>query len=334
MSEIDYSRASVALYDPVSVNQRTTRYSLHEIGFRDIFQLNTLSELRRIVQDDAPHLIIAETADHEAEVFRLVRAIRSGELSNNPFVALLLTSWRRDADLVRNAIGCGADDLLIRPLSNSFVEDRIRTLIRARKPFIVTSDYIGPDRRRDKERGAGAVKPIEAPNVLKAVVTNDIEALQKAHAWIDEAQRTVEGERLRRLCMRIIVGAEAGMREMKVGRQPAIDLSEFENSARELRARMAKFRSSEASRVAKALVDVSQELREQAGLTHANLSLAKELSMAAYVAYAGDDGMERSQEEMAKAAEALQRRMAAASKRKIQVEGGAPPEAELKRAAN
>ena len=105
MSEIDYSRASVALYDPVSVNQRTTRYSLHEIGFRDIFQLNTLSELRRIVQDDAPHLIIAETADHEAEVFRLVRAIRSGELSNNPFVALLLTSWRRDADLVRNAIG-------------------------------------------------------------------------------------------------------------------------------------------------------------------------------------------------------------------------------------
>ena len=78
MSEIDYSRASVALYDPVSVNQRTTRYSLHEIGFRDIFQLNTLSELRRIVQDDAPHLIIAETADHEAEVFRLVRAIRSG----------------------------------------------------------------------------------------------------------------------------------------------------------------------------------------------------------------------------------------------------------------
>ena len=82
------------------------------------------------------------------------------------------------------------------------------------------------------------------------------------------------------------------------------------------------------------MVDVSQELREQAGLTHANLSLAKELSMAAYVAYAGDDGMERSQEEMAKAAEALQRRMAAASKRKIQVEGGAPPEAELKRAAN
>ena len=109
MSDIDYSRASVALYDPVSVNQRTTRYSLHEIGFRDIFQLNTLAELRRLVQDDAPHLIIAETADHETEVFRLVRAIRSGELSNNPFVALLLTSWRRDADLVRNAIGCGAE---------------------------------------------------------------------------------------------------------------------------------------------------------------------------------------------------------------------------------
>jgi len=334
MSEIDYSRASVALYDPVHVNQRTTRYSLHEIGFRDILQLSNLSELKRMVQDEAPHLVIAETADHEQDVFRLVRAIRLGEISNNPFTAILLTSWRRDGDLVRNAIGCGADDLLIRPLSNSFIEDRIRTLIRARKPFIVTSDYIGPDRRRDQDRGAGAAKPIEAPNVLKAVVTNDIEALQRAHAWIDEAQRTVEGERLRRLCMRIIVGAEAGMREIKEGRMPAIDLSEFENSARELRARMAKFRSSEASRVARALVEVSQELREPSGLTLANLSLAKELSMAAYVAYAGDDGMERSQEEMARAAEALQKRMAQASVRKSQVDGGAQPEPELKRAAN
>lgn len=333
MSELDYSRASVALYDPVHVNQRTTRYSLHEIGFRDILQLGSLAELRRMVQDESPHLIIAETADHEADVFRFVRAIRSGQISNNPFAAILLTSWRRDGDLVRNAIGCGADDLLIRPLSNSFIDDRVRTLVRARKPFIVTSDYIGPDRRKDKVRG-GSAKPIDAPNVLKAVVTNDVDALQRAHAWIDEAQRTVEGERLRRLCMRIIVGAEAGMRELKVGRMPAIDLSEFENSARELRARMSKFRSSEAARVARALVDVAQELREPSGLTVPNLSLAKELSMAAYVAYAGDDGMERSQEEMAKAAEALQRRMAQASARKTQVDASAPDEPELKRAAN
>jgi hypothetical protein len=44
--------------------------------------------------------------------------------------------------------------VIIRPFSTSFAEDRIRTLIRARKPFIVTSDYIGPDRRRDKTAAA------------------------------------------------------------------------------------------------------------------------------------------------------------------------------------
>ena len=333
MSDIDYSRASVALYDPVHVNLRTTRYTLHEIGFRDTLQLSTLAELKRAVQEAAPHLIIAETADNEEDVFRLVRAIRAGEISNNPFTAILLTSWRRDADLVRAAIGCGADDLMIRPFSTSFAEDRIRTLVRARKPFIVTSDYIGPDRRKDQQREGGA-PPIEAPNVLKAVVTDDQDALARAHAWIDEAQRTVDGERLRRLCMRVIVGAEAGIRELKSGRQPAIDLSEMENTARELRARLARLQSAEATRVAKALVDVSLELKEPQGLSLANLSLAKELSMAAYVAFAGDDGMERSQEEIAKAAEALQRRMAAASKRKTQVEGGAEGEAELKRAAS
>jgi len=331
MAEIEYHRARVALYDPVHVNLRTTRYALHEIGFRKFATLTSLDELKRRMQDDAPELLVIETANHEAEIFKLVRSIRMGDVSNNAFMAILLTCWKRDTSVIRDAIGCGADDLIIRPFSTTFIEERIRTLIRARKPFIVTSDYIGPDRRKDPDRGPGAAPPIDAPNMLKAVVENDEEALSHAYKWIDEAKRTVDSERLRRLCMRVIVGAEAAMREISAGREPVIEASEFVKGAAELRLRLARMRSSEASRVSKALCEVAAELGEEGGMTQANLSLAKELAMAAYVAYAGDDGMERSNNEIEQAAQMLQKRMAQQSARnQAQKEGGAEDEAELK----
>ncbi|KAA5804835.1 response regulator receiver protein [Alkalicaulis satelles] len=334
MAELDYRRASVALFDPVHVNLRTTRYALHEIGFRDIVSLNVMAELKRRLQDEAPNLLVIETADHEAEVFRLVRAIRAGEVTNNPFSAILLTTWRRDTGLVREAIGSGADDVIIRPFSTSFAEERIRTLVKARKPFIVTSDYIGPDRRRDSARGPGAAPSIVAPNVLQAVVENDEDALMRARAWIDEARRTVDGERLRRLCMRVIIGAEAASGELRAGREPVMDVNDFERGAREVRARLSRTRSAEAKRVAQALCEVSAELREPGGFTLANLSLARELAMAAYVAYAGDDGMERSRAEIENAVGLLQQRMASAAARKAQPDSGVVEEAELKRAAS
>lgn len=333
MSETEYRRASVVLYDPVHVNLRTTRYALQQLGFREIESISTMRELKRRVQEDAPHLLVAETGGDEAELFRLVRAIRAGDVSNNPFAAILLTSWKRDTVVVRQAIGCGADDVIIRPFSTSFAEERIRVLVKARKPFIVTSDYIGPDRRRDPTRGDGA-PPITAPNVLKAVVEDDEAALSKACAWIDEARRTVDSERLRRLCMRVIIGAEAASLEIKAGRTPAMDMGEFARGANEVRTRLTRARSGEATRVSKALCEVAAELTEPAGFTLSNLSLAKELAMAAYVAFADDDGIERSASEIEKAAGALQKRMAQASTRETQPDGGASREGELKRAAS
>ena len=333
MTDPEYRRASVALYDPVHVNQRTTRYALQQIGFRNIISLSALADLRRLVADEAPHLLVLESSDHEAELFRMIRAMRSGDLSNNPFATIVVTSWKRDTEILQEAISCGADDVIIRPFSTSFAEDRIRTLVRGRKPFIVTSDYIGPDRRHDPSREDGAA-PIEAPNLLRAVIDDDKEALNQARAWINEARVTVDSERLRRLCMRLIIGAEAAVRELRAGRRAVIDLAEFEKGAREVRTRLARVRSSEASRVARALCEVAEQLREAEGLSEANLSLAKELAMAAYVAYAGDDSIERSSDEIEKAASALQRRMAQAAAQKAETGGGANDAPGLKRAAS
>lgn len=333
MAGIDYKRASAVVFDPVHVNLRTTRYALHEIGFREIESLGSLVELRRRVEEKPAHLLVVETAQNETEVFRLVRAVRAGEVGSNPFVAILLTCWARDGAVLKQAIGCGADDVIIRPFSTAFAEERIRTLIKARKPFIVTSDYIGPDRRRDDQRGAGSVKPIDAPNTLKAAVEGNDDDMDRAAAWIREAQATVEQERLRRLCMRIVVGVEVALREKKANREVQLDVGDLERSAKELRMRLSRARAREAGRVAQALYEVVETLKTPEGFTSANLGLAKELAIGSYAAFVGADensGIPGANKEIERTVEALRKRM----KSQQQNDGGAEPDAELKRAAS
>ena len=60
----------------------------------------------------------------------------------------------------------GEDDVLIRPFSASFLAERVRTLVDARKDFVVTSDYIGPNRRKASDR-SNYVSMLEVPNTLR-----------------------------------------------------------------------------------------------------------------------------------------------------------------------
>ncbi len=329
MNGLDYRRATALVYDPVHVNLRTTRYALHEIGFREIQSLSSLDELRRRLEDETPALIMAETTGHEAEVIRLVRGIRAGDVARNPFVCIILTCWVRDGAALKRAIGSGADDIIIRPFSTAFAEERIRTLIKARKPFVVTSDYIGPDRRTDPERGAGSARSILAPNTLKAIAEGEEGALDQAHAWIAEARATVENERIRRLAMRIVVGAEVGVRELEAGRRPEIDIADFERTAQEMRLRLMRQRAAEAVHVAKALCDLCARMRGEAGMTAANLNLLKELATGSYAAFGGGRAIESSRDEIEKTVAALQKRLASAT----QPDGGVTLASALKRRA-
>lgn len=330
MRNIDYRRASVLLFDPVGVNLRNTRYALHEIGFREISCLSSISEFKRRLEDTSPDLIMAELVNNENEMLRAVKSVRAGELGRNPFVVFVLTSWVRDGLMVKQAINSGVDDVFIRPFSTAFAEERIRTLVRARKPFVVTSDYIGPDRRKDCEREGGTTQPIDAPNTLKAVTEADESALDEANRWIAEARRTVEAERIRRLCMRLGVGVEVGVRELNSGNDAVLDLGDMLRTSKELRLRLARQGAGEASRIAFALFQVCEELSGDGGFTMANLNLVKELAMGVLAAYASGDDVQASVAEIERTVEVLRRRMSPVR----QLKSSVPEEPGLQRAAS
>jgi DNA-binding response OmpR family regulator len=312
MADSDFSRASVLLFDPVHANQRTTRYALHEIGFRQIDTVASIGEFRSMVSDLGPTLIVAESSATDADVFGLVRAVRRGELGNNPFAVILLTTWSRDTGHIRRAIECGADDVIVRPFSTKFAEERVKTLIHGRKQFIVTSDYIGPDRRKDTERNSDA-QPVTVPNILKAMVENDQDALSTAAGWIQEAKETVRAERLRRLAMRIVVSVELHASKSKADdRLPMkLDTSDLLRTGRELKAQLIKAQRAEAAEIAEALLDQVRSMGDGGDVRVSNLKLVKELAMGAYAAFANGDTLERSKDEIGRTVTNLRKRLKA-----------------------
>jgi DNA-binding response OmpR family regulator len=166
MSKHSYESAGTLIFDPVASNRNATRASLHSLGFRRVDLAPSLDILAKQLCETSPDLLLAEVTGFETEICQFVQSIRQGEMGSNPFMVIIVTTWRRDGAMVGKVINCGADDLAARPISTSMLGDRIKLQIERRKGFVVTSDYIGPDRRRDTNRG-GDIECMEVPNSLR-----------------------------------------------------------------------------------------------------------------------------------------------------------------------
>src|SRR4029077_8016498 len=109
----------------------------------------SLDILRERLKMRSPDLLLVEVAGSESEVCGLVQAVRQGTLGDNPFIVIVVTTWRRDGTIIGQVLNSGADDLIARPVSAHMLGERVKVFAGRRKIFVVTMDSFGPDRRRE-----------------------------------------------------------------------------------------------------------------------------------------------------------------------------------------
>jgi len=143
------------------------RNALQGHNFRGIRTFSTMTETRDAMRAGLPDFMIFDTTMPDGDPIEFVKELRNGKIGQNPFVPVLITTWEPTAEIVRRVADSGADDLLVKPLSPHKLFERMAALIDNRKPFVVTSDYVGPDRRKDAGRGS-QIPQIDVPNTLKA----------------------------------------------------------------------------------------------------------------------------------------------------------------------
>ncbi|HTQ12387.1 MAG TPA: hypothetical protein VMH86_00825 [Rhizomicrobium sp.] len=207
MGRLSFDTAETLVYDPVSANRAATRAALYNLGFRHIETAATLDAFIECIKRRAPDLALCETQGADDELCTAIQAIRQSTDGYNPFIVLIVTAWENSTALVSKVLNSGADDLLLRPFSTTLLGQRIRTHVERRKGFVVTSEYVGPDRRKDNARPSN-VELFEPPNSLKMKaqerLTSD-DAAQRLDAQLKSARGQLNSEKLRRDSFQVCV---------------------------------------------------------------------------------------------------------------------------------
>ncbi len=206
MQRLTYDTADLLVYDPVAANRNATRASLYMLGFRRIETVATLEAFAEYIFKTPPDLVLCEVQGAGAQLCDLIQNLRQGA-GENPFIVVIVTAWDNSNGLVNMVLNSGADDLLLRPFSVTQLGQRVRVHIERRKGFVITTDYIGPDRRRDGNRGSN-IELYQPPNSLKLKAADGLSGEEVA-ARLDGELRTARevfgSEKLRRDAYQICV---------------------------------------------------------------------------------------------------------------------------------
>ncbi|HSM97146.1 MAG TPA: hypothetical protein VLT91_13970 [Rhizomicrobium sp.] len=207
MSRLSYETAETLVYDPVAANRTATRSLLYTIGFRRIETVSTLADLHECMKRRPPDLVLCEAQGVEADLCKMIQDLRQGATGYNPFIVIIVTAWENSGALVSSVINSGADDLILRPFSASVLGTRILSHVERRKSFVITTDYVGPDRNKDSGKRSN-VQLFHPPNSLKLKVKESMsseEATQKIGVMLKSAREMLNTEKLRRDAFQVCI---------------------------------------------------------------------------------------------------------------------------------
>src|SRR5258707_1173361 len=117
MEQTFYEFAEVLVCDPVATHRAATRSALYSLGCRHIEIVGSLRDFVQALDQRPPDLAICESQVGEAELCNLMRKLRQGGQSYNPFTVIIVTAWATSPTVMTEISNAGADGLLLRPFS-------------------------------------------------------------------------------------------------------------------------------------------------------------------------------------------------------------------------
>lgn len=119
-----------------------------------------------------PHLIVTDWTlpgmDGLALVERIRAAVHSPDSSvPDPKVPVVMLTGQRTRSAVAAARDAGVDEFVIKPFAPAVLLTRIGQVLEARREFVASAAYVGPDRRRrDPHRYRGALRRADDAEIV------------------------------------------------------------------------------------------------------------------------------------------------------------------------
>jgi DNA-binding NarL/FixJ family response regulator len=275
--------------DPMPASRNTVRAMLFEMGFGKVIKAGSLAEVREKLEEFPADLLICDLdlGDAEGDLCDLISAVRHGEQGTDPFVPVLATCWEPDSEQIQRVVNSGIDGVRMLPLSSDRLGGAIETLVERRRPFVVTSDYVGPDRRLVARADDGTISGITVPNSLRAKAKRIGE-----EASFKQCLETVNEQKVERHAYQIAYLVHLicqHYRENQPGGGVAQHLERLRDVALDLVQRIGVTKYAHQTDLCNSLVQVAEQVRARIEVPRGqDLELLTQLSLAIEVAVRSD----------------------------------------------
>lgn len=189
--KINFGNIRFLLGDPNPQARQGIKGGLHMQGFREIDDVNSATDFATRVAASNYDLILMDSGMGIDVVASTIDKIRHGKTATSPYAVIFGVVDQPDPKTLEALANAGLDDVLVKPIALGNIIDRVEKRVKARKAFVVTMDYVGPDRRVSLRPGAEQIPLVDVPNPLsfKALPNQDARAysdkVEKANTRIE-----------------------------------------------------------------------------------------------------------------------------------------------------
>ena len=149
MIHIDFNRLHFLVVDDNANMRRMIRAILHSFDAREVHEAEDGADGLETFNNHKPDIIVTDWAMPIFDGLELTQIIRQPGTSSNPFVPIIMLTGHAEKKRVASARDAGITEFLAKPISPKSLYQRIVNVIVNPRPFIKTTTYFGPDRRRN-----------------------------------------------------------------------------------------------------------------------------------------------------------------------------------------
>jgi len=158
MAKIAFDQLRFVVCDDNAHMRRILRTMLRAFGSREIYEAEDGAIGLEAVEAYQPDILITDVKMPIFDGIELTQMIRNPDGFSQAYLPIIMLSAYSEKSQVIAARDAGATDFMCKPVSASTLYGRIQSIIESPRPFIRTSTYFGPDRRRQESGFSGEDK--------------------------------------------------------------------------------------------------------------------------------------------------------------------------------
>lgn len=147
---LQFSRLRILVIDDNDFMRQLYRQLLRAIGFRPA-NITEAADGRAAIEHLNEYncdLAICDLNMKPMNGKAFTRYVRSDPTSPDPYLPIIVCTGHTELVHIADARDAGANEILRKPVTGAALYARLQAVIESPRPFIITQDFIGPDRRR------------------------------------------------------------------------------------------------------------------------------------------------------------------------------------------